>query len=62
MAKQALSTPQFDGDDPHPEGPADPVSSAVGLEPLKGLDEESVAKIMGGYLATLPIVVAGVAQ
>ena len=40
----------FGSDYPHPEGLADPVSYA---DELKGLDEESVRKIMGGNLARL---------
>ncbi len=40
----------FGSDYPHPEGLADPASYA---DELKGLDEESVRKIMGGNLATL---------
>lgn len=40
----------FGSDYPHPEGLADPVSYA---DELKGLDEESVRKIMGGNLAGL---------
>ena len=40
----------FGSDYPHPEGLADPVSY---LDELKGLDEESVTKIMGGNLAGL---------
>ena len=40
----------FGSDYPHPEGLADPVSYA---DELKGLDEESVRKIMGGNLAKL---------
>jgi predicted TIM-barrel fold metal-dependent hydrolase len=40
----------FGSDYPHPEGLADPVSYA---DELKGLDEESVRKIMGGNLAHL---------
>ena len=40
----------FGSDYPHPEGLADPVSYA---DELKGLDEESVRKIMGGNLAQL---------
>jgi len=40
----------FGSDYPHPEGLADPVSY---VDELRGLDEESVRKIMGGNLATL---------
>jgi len=40
----------FGSDYPHPEGLADPVSYA---DELKGLDDESVRKIMGGNLAHL---------
>ena len=40
----------FGSDYPHPEGLADPVSYA---DELKGLDEDSVRKIMGGNLAKL---------
>jgi predicted TIM-barrel fold metal-dependent hydrolase len=40
----------FGSDYPHPEGLADPVSYA---DELKGLDAESVRKIMGGNLARL---------
>ncbi len=40
----------FGSDFPHPEGLAEPVSY---LDELDGLDEESVAKIMGGNLARL---------
>jgi len=40
----------FGSDYPHPEGLADPVSYA---DELKGLDDDSVRKIMGGNLAKL---------
>jgi predicted TIM-barrel fold metal-dependent hydrolase len=40
----------FGSDYPHPEGLGDPVSY---VEALKGLDDESVRKIMGGNLARL---------
>jgi len=40
----------FGSDYPHPEGLADPVSY---LDELQGLDDEAVAKIMGGNLARL---------
>jgi predicted TIM-barrel fold metal-dependent hydrolase len=40
----------FGSDYPHPEGLADPVSYA---DELKGVDEESIRKIMGGNLAQL---------
>jgi predicted TIM-barrel fold metal-dependent hydrolase len=40
----------FGSDYPHPEGLADPVSYA---DELKGVDEESIRKIMGGNLARL---------
>ena len=40
----------FGSDYPHPEGLADPVSY---LDELAGLDERSVARIMGGNLADL---------
>ena len=40
----------FGSDYPHPEGLADPVSYA---DELKGLDDESIRKIMGGNLARL---------
>ncbi len=49
----------FGSDYPHPEGLADPVSY---LDELQGLDEESVAKIMGGNLATLMNVADAVAR
>ena len=40
----------FGSDYPHPEGLADPVTY---VDELEGLDEEAVAKIMGGNLARL---------
>ena len=49
----------FGSDYPHPEGLADPVSY---VDELDGLDEESVAKIMGGNLATLMNVFDAVAR
>jgi predicted TIM-barrel fold metal-dependent hydrolase len=49
----------FGSDYPHPEGLADPLSY---LDELEGLDEESVAKIMGGNLAALMNVVDAVAR
>jgi predicted TIM-barrel fold metal-dependent hydrolase len=40
----------FGSDYPHPEGLADP---ATYVDELEGLDDEAVAKIMGGNLARL---------
>jgi hypothetical protein len=47
----------FGSDWPHPEGLAQPASFA---DELPGLPDDTVAKLMGGYLARLMGVGAGV--